>query len=208
MTRVRSVPVLALAALCVVAAPAVRSAGPPGPLGPTSIPAGHYELDKRHSSLTVRVLHQHVSLYTLRFDSMDASFDYDPAHPEATKLTASVDPASLDVNGDWAKDFQNQFLKVGQFPQATFTSTAVSAAGGPQGTVSGDLTLMGVTKPVTFNVTLIGSGQESVMPLAAHRGVGFEAVTTIKRSDFGSTAFQSMVGDEVTLTFEAEFAKK
>jgi polyisoprenoid-binding protein YceI len=204
MTRRRSALALALA----IAFPSAVAADPPAPLGPASIPAGHYVMDKRHTSLTVRVNHEHVSLTTLRFDTMDGSFDYDPAHPEATKLTASVDPTSLDVNGNWAKDFQEQFLKASKFPQATFVSTAAQSLGGAHGTLSGNLTLMGVTKPVTFDVTLVGSAHEQFpFPLGQH-AVGFEAVTTIKRSDFGSNAFQGMVGDEVTLTFEAEFDKK
>ncbi|HEX3916806.1 MAG TPA: YceI family protein [Caulobacteraceae bacterium] len=198
-------PALALAVLAILPTTA-RAADPP--LGPASIPAGHYELDKRHASLTATVRHQGVSNYVLRFDTMAASFDYDPAHPEATHLTASVDPASLDVNGDWAKEFSEKFLKASKFPTATFTSTSVQALGGPQGTVSGDLTLMGVTKPITFNVTLIGSAKEPFPPIVGPRAVGIEAVATIKRSDFGSSYVQGMVGDDVTLTIEGEFDKK
>jgi polyisoprenoid-binding protein YceI len=197
---------LALAVLATLPASAALAADPP--LGPASVPPGHYALDPQHASLTATVRHQGVSNYVLRFDTLDASFDYDPAHPEATHLTASVDPASLDVNGNWAKQFADEFLHAGQFPTATFTSTSVQALGGPQGTVSGDLTLMGVTKPVTFTVTLIGSAKEPFPPLVGPRAVGIEAVTTIKRSEFGSNYVLSMVGDDVTLTFEGEFDKK
>jgi polyisoprenoid-binding protein YceI len=184
------------------------AADQPVPLGPGAVPAGHYVIDPRHTTVTARVMHEGVSLYVLRFDRMDGSFDFDPAHPEATHLTASVDPASLDVNGDWAKEFSDKFLKAGQFPQASFVSTAVQSLGGPQGTVSGNLTLMGVTRPVTFNVTLTGSAHESLPPPFGVRAAGFEAVTTIKRSDFGSTYVQGQVGDDVTLTIDAEFDKK
>jgi polyisoprenoid-binding protein YceI len=207
MIRSRLALVAALA-LPLIVPPAALAADVSQPLGPASIPAGHYGLDKRHASLTVRVLHQHVSLYTMRFDRLDASFDYDPAHPDATKLTASVDPASLDVNGDWAKDFQEQFLKASRFPQATFVSTAAQSLGGPHGTLSGDLTLMGVTRPVTFDVTLVGAGHEPLPLPFGVQAVGFEATATIKRSDFGSSAYLGMVGDEVTLTIDAEFDRK
>jgi polyisoprenoid-binding protein YceI len=207
MTRVRSVCACAFAAAVALGLPAV-AADPPAPLTPASIPAGHYVMDKRHTSLTVRVNHEHVSLTTLRFDRMDGAFDYDPAHPEAARLTASVDPTSLDVNGDWAKEFQERFLQASKFPQATFVSTGAQALGGAHGTLSGNLTLMGMTKPVTFDVVLVGSAVEQIAILPGHRAVGFEATTTIRRSDFGSTAFQGMVGDEVTLTFEAEFDKQ
>jgi polyisoprenoid-binding protein YceI len=172
------------------------------------VPGGRYVLDKRHSSLIARVMHMGVSLYTVRFDTLDASFEYNPARPEATHLTASVDPASLDVNAEYGKDFAEEFLTVSKFPSATFVATSAQAGGPSQGTLTGDLTLMGVTKPVTFNVTLVGSGHE-VLPLpTGQHAVGFEATTLLKRSDFGSTYLNNLVGDDVTLTIEAEFDRR
>src|ERR1700722_19511902 len=100
MTRIRSAAGLALAlafplvASPLGAAPVAASGAPPSA---SDFPGGHYVLDPRHASVIARVMHMGVSLYTLRFDTFDASFDYDPARPEATRLSASVDPASLDV---------------------------------------------------------------------------------------------------------------
>jgi len=194
----------ALVALA-LAVPLVASAAPPSP---ADFPGGHYVIDSRHASLIARVKHMGVSLYAIRFDTLDASFDYDPNHPEATRLTASVDPASLDVNADYGKQFAEEFLTVSKFPKATFTATQMQTAGDGTGTMTGNLTLMGVTKPVTFNVTLIGAGHE-VLPIPlGRRAAGFEATTTIKRSDFGSTYLNNLVGDEVSLQIEAEFEKK
>ena len=123
------------------------------------LPAGHFRLDPKHSSLSARVLHLGVSNYTLRFDRLDADFTYDPAHPEATKLQASVDTASLDVDGGYGPQFARDFLQAAQFPKATFTATAITpAADGRTGIMTGDLTLMGVTRPVTFNVTFVAVG--------------------------------------------------
>jgi polyisoprenoid-binding protein YceI len=199
----RSAAIVALA----LAFPLVASAAGPGP---ADFPAGHYVLDPAHASVIAKVKHMGVSLYALRFDTFDASFDYSPAHPEATRLTASVDPASLDVNADYAKKFAEEFLTVSKFPKATFTATQLQTAGDGTGTMTGNLTLMGVTKPVTFNVTLIGAGHE-VLPIPlGRRAAGFEATTTFKRSDFGSTYLinDNLVGDEVTLQIEAEFVQK
>jgi polyisoprenoid-binding protein YceI len=169
---------------------------------------GHWVLDPRHSSVVARVQHMGVSLYTLRFDKMDASFEYDPAHPDQARVSASVDPASLDVGADYSADFAKEFLSADKFTTATFVSTQITPGQGNQGTMTGNLTLMGVTKPVTFNVTLVGTAHE-VLPLPlGQRAAGFEATTTIKRSDFGSGYLQNLVGDEVTLTIEAEFDKK
>ena len=208
MTRRRSAALVAIALATPLLAAAASPPAPAAPPGPADVPAGHYVLDKRHAALIARVMHMGVSLYTLRFNTLDASFDYDPKRPEATRLEASVDPASLDVNADYGKQFAEEFLSASKFPKATFASTAVTNAGNGQGTVTGDLTLMGVTKPVTFNVTLTGSAHE-VLPLpVGRRAAGFEATATIKRSDFGSTYLNNLVGDDVQLEITAEFEKK
>lgn len=202
MTRRRTAVLAALTLVIPVVAPAAASTNI------SDVPAGRYVIDKRHSSLIARVMHMGVSLYTVRFDTLDATFEYNPAHPETTHLSASVDPASLDVNADYGKQFAEDFLSASKFPTATFVATSAQPTGPSQGTLTGDLTLMGVTKPVTFNVTLIGSGHE-VLPLpAGQHAVGFEATTTLKRSDFGSTYLDNLVGDDVTLTIEAEFDRK
>ena len=174
----------------------------------TDLPGGHWVLDKKHSSVIARVKHMGVSLYTVRFDDLDASFDYDPAHPEQARVQASVDPGSLDVNADYSKTFAEEFLSASKFPKATFASTQIQPGEGGQGTMTGDLTLMGVTKPVTFQVTLIGAGHEPVPLPFGQTSAGFEATATIKRSDFGSTFLNNLVGDEVTIQIEAEFDHK
>jgi len=203
----RSAAIAALIFAVPLIAPPIAMAAQPSA---ADFPGGHYVIDPRHASVVARVKHMGVSLYNLRFDTFDASFDYDPAHPEATRLSASVDPASLDVNADYAKQFAEEFLSASKFPKATFTATQMQTAGDGTGTMTGNLTLMGVTKPVTFNVTLIGAGHE-VLPIPlGRRAAGFEATTTITRSDFGSSYLLNgdLVGDAVTLQIEAEFEKK
>ena len=202
MTRRRS---LALAVLA-IAVPLMAAA--PATVSVADLQGGRYALDPHHASLIARVSHMGVSLYTVRFNTLDASFTYDPARPERTQVTASVDPTSLDVNADYSHTFAEEFLQVSKFPKATFVSTSIQPGAGNTGTMTGDLTLMGVTRPVTFNVTLIGSGHEPLPIPLGRRAAGFEATTTIKRSDFGSTFLSNMVGDDVTLQIEAEFEKK
>jgi polyisoprenoid-binding protein YceI len=202
MTSRRTVAIAAIALVVPLAATAASQ-------NPSDIPHGHWVLDPKHSSVIARVKHLGVSLYTVRFDVVDASFDYDPAHPEATKVAASVDPASLDVNADYGKTFSEEFLSASKFPKATFVSTQIQPGSQPgQGTMTGDLTLMGVTKPVTFQVTLIGEGHEPLPIPLGQTSAGFEATTTIKRSDFGSTFLNNIVGDDVTIQVEAEFDHK
>src|SRR6185312_11247653 len=195
---------LALAALAL--AMPLAAAAAPGNLA--DLQGGHYVLDPHHASLIARVSHMGVSLYTVRFDRLDASFDYDPAHPERTRVTASVDPTSLDVGADYSRTFADEFLQAGKFPKATFVSTAIQPGAPGAGTMTGDLTLMGVTRPVTFDVTLIGSAHEPLPVPFGRRAAGFEATTTLKRSAFGSTFLGNMVGDDVTLQIELDLMKR
>lgn len=170
---------------------------------------GHYVLDPRHSTVIARVSHMGVSLYTMRFDTIAASFTYDADHPEATRVEASVDPGSLDVNADYGRTFAEEFLQASHYPKATFVSTAIRPGPTPtEGSMTGDLTLMGVTRPVTFNVRLVGAGHEPLPLPLGQRAAGFEATATIHRSDFGSTFLSPLIGDEVTLQIDAEFDKR
>lgn len=169
------------------------------------LPAGTYLLDKKHASVTAKVMHLGVSLYTLRFDSFDAGFTYDPAHPEAAQVKATVDTTSMDVGAAYGRKFADQFLDADKFPTMTFASTAIHPGqDGKPGTMSGDLTLRGVTKPVTFDVTFRGVGRGLFFGTVT----GFSAAATIKRSDFGSSNLRNWVGDDVRIEIEAEFDKK
>jgi polyisoprenoid-binding protein YceI len=171
------------------------------------LPSGTYVIDKKHGSVTAKVMHMGVSLYMVRFNSFEGSFTYDKAHPEASKVQASVDTGSLDVNADYGAKFAEEFLDAPKSPKMTFVSTAITPGPGNTGTMSGNLTLRGVTKPVTFNVTFNGVGKN---PLPPFRTItGFTAVTTIKRSDFGSDFLNNgIVGDDVAITIETEFDKQ
>ena len=187
------------AALC---APAVASAVVSTNVA--DLHAGTYALDKKHSSVIARVSHMGVNLYTARFDSLDASFTYDPAHLEAAKVQATVDATSADVGADYSRKFADEFLDATKYPTITFVSTELQRGAGNAGTMTGNLTLRGVTKPVTFDVAFDGVGPGLLVGTVA----GFSATTTFKRSDFGSTFLQNVVGDEVTVQIEAEFDKK
>ena len=168
---------------------------------------GTYGLDKQHASVIAKVMHMGVSLYAARFNVFDATFTYDKAHPEAAHVEASVDAASMDVGADYSAKFADEFLDAKTNPKITFVSTEIHPGAGNTGTMTGNLTLHGVTKPVTFAVTFNGAGHSPLPPF--HTIVGLTATATIKRSDFGSTFLQNgIVGDDVTLTIEGEFDKK
>lgn len=194
-----------LAVAAVILAFVVPAAALAASQNPADLPAGTYGLDKKHASVTAKVMHLGVSLYTLRFDSFDGTFTYDPAHPEAAQVRANVDATSLDTGAPYSRKFADEFLDAGKFPTVTFVSSQIRPApGGKTGTMSGDLTLRGVTRPVTFEVAFDGVGKSLIFGTVT----GFSATAKIKRSDFGSTYLQNWVGDDVTITIEAEFDKK
>jgi len=174
-------------------------------VNPADLPAGHWTLDQRHASLIARVRHLGVSNYTLRFDKLEASFTYDPAHLEATRLEAAVDTASLDVGADYSRRFADQFLDASHFPKATLVATTITPdPDGRSGTMTGDLTMRGVTRPITLKIAFVGVGHGFPFGTVA----GFSATGTLRRSDFGSRDLLRYVGDEVSLEIEGEFDHK
>jgi len=218
-------PVLAAAMTLALAAGAVGLANsqpspPPGPSkDPAAAPAGDYVLDKMHASVIAHAKHLGLSNFAMRFNTVDASFSYDPKNPAATKVTASVDATSVDVGPQMYHDAQSgedmtlnqHFVKQrdiaggSKTPVATFVSKSINPGADGKGTMTGDLTLNGVTKPVTFNVVYSGS-----MAMGPAQRMGFSATTTIKRSDFGVASYLPAfaVGDDVALNVEVEFVKQ
>lgn len=186
-----------------LAAPALAN---PVTRDPAKVPAGTYVLDKRHASLIAKLAHLGgFSRYTLRFTGLDGGFTYDPADWQATRLTFTVDPKSVDT-GDAAFNRQIAgYFHVDRYPTISFVSTAVTATPDGQGQVTGDLTFHGVTKPVTLNVTFNGVGPGL---LGAGTRMGFSGVARIRRSEFHEDAVSQWAGDDVDLLFEVEFTKK
>ena len=200
-------------AAALLSAPAAMAAPGVSSTKPADLPAGNYVLDKTHAVLTAKLKHMGFSNYTVRFTKLDASFTYDPKAPEASKITVTVDPASIDTSTG-ADAFGLKFnkelvgdgwLETAKYPTITFVSTKVDIGDGHTGKVTGDLTFHGVTKPVVLDVTFNGVGG-SFAPLSVK--TGFSASTTIKRSEFGVSKYVPMVSDDVVLNIEVEFDKK
>jgi polyisoprenoid-binding protein YceI len=192
---------LSLALLC---AP-VASAAPSTDV--SKMPAGTYVLDPQHASLIARVSHGGFSAYTIRFRITEARYSWDPASPQTSQVEATVDPASFDSGlGKADAAMAERFLEVERFPTARFVSTSIQPGEGGKGTMTGDLTLHGVTRPVTFDVTW--NGYDSGI---FGRRSGFSARGVFKRSDFGIDSLLrpplGFVGDEVELILELEFVK-
>ncbi|MBI1200050.1 MAG: polyisoprenoid-binding protein [Phenylobacterium sp.] len=193
-------------ALAVVLLASTAAAADPTSRNPVDVPAGRYELDPRHASLLVRINHLGgFSHYTMRFNSLDGDFTYDPADWKDTKVAITVDPKSIDTENNGFNRTVAGYFEPDKYPVIQFTSTGLTSDGEGHGELSGDLNFHGVTKPVTLDVTFNGVGPGL---LGAGTRMGFSGTGTIKRSEFGVTAARPFAGDNVDLVFEVEFVKK
>lgn len=193
-------PVVALSILAAGSAHAAASKDP------AAAAPGAYELDTRHTSVIWKVGHLGFSNFVGRFDQAQGTLNYDPVDPTKSTVKVTIDPASMYTNvPDFAKELTGpEWVDAAKGP-ITFTSTKVTKTGPTTGTVAGDLTLNGVTKPVVLDVTFVGGG---VNDFAKANAIGFSGKTTIKRSDFGVTKLVPMVTDEVEVGIETEFLQK
>jgi len=222
-----SVGLLALAACSPAAETAAAPAAAAAPAPPTPItiaaPAGDYVSDPNHSSVNFTLQHLGLAGYNLKFPTFDATVSFDPANIAASKVSATIKASSI-ISGypgdylgthpgtkfkSWDDDLANSpnFLDAGQHPTITFVSTAVEPSGERSAKVTGDLTLKGVTKPVTLDVTF--AGETAAHPFAKVPAIGFSATGTFKRSEFGiDYLLPTIVGDEVTVRIEGDFIQK
>lgn len=184
-----------------------------------TVPAGTYGLDKTHASLTWQVMHLGLSKYTARFTDFDATVEFDPAAPETSSVTATINPTSVETDypGDykaghadspyetWDEDLaQNpDWFSAGEHPEITFTSTAIEVTGPNTGVITGDLTFRGVTAPVSLDATF--NGELNPHPFVGVPAIGFSASGTLDRTTFGMERSVPFVGAEVHLLIEAEF---
>jgi polyisoprenoid-binding protein YceI len=186
----------------------------PAQAAPTleGVASGLYELEKTHAFLTWSVKHNGISDYVVNFTEFDADLVFDAETPANSQLSVTINPTALNTNYpdpakkvDWEAELGTdpRFLNATEFPTITFTSTAVEQTGEFEGTVTGDVTFLGVTKPVTLDVTYGGVANP---PWFGQRDViGFTASTTLNRSDFGQTSLTGVISDEVTIEFSGEF---
>ncbi|MEJ0035418.1 MAG: YceI family protein [Gammaproteobacteria bacterium] len=205
-------PVLLIAAASQAAdTPAAQAAIPTA--SAASVPAGAYTLDKAHASLLFRVNHLSFSHWTARFTRFDAQLRFDPADPAKSSVKVTVDPKSIASDnapeGFMATLAGPEWLDAGKYPEMTYRSTKVERNGTNGLRISGQLTLHGVTKPVTLVATY--NGGYAGHPYDPHARIGFSAKGTLKRSDFGvaygipAPGATMGVFDDVELIVESEF---
>ena len=159
--------------------------------------AEDYQVDPTHSFIEFRTQHFGFSWLSGRFNSFEGSMVYDPsAGPEAQSINLTIDTTSLDTNHEKRDEHLRSadFFDVDNHPTATFVSTGYDGDA-EGGTLTGDLTLLGVTNEISFEVKRIGEGED---PWGAYRA-GFEGEYTLSRSDFGMSYDLGPAAEEVIL---------
>ena len=169
--------------------------------------SGEYTLDTTHAALLFQIDHLGFSKFSGRFDVFDASLDFDAENPAAAHLDATIDMTSLDIaNEEFTTTLKGpDWFDVERFARARFTSTDIAITGDNTGIVTGELTLHGVSAPVTLDVTFNGGARDRL------RGnsyvVGFSAIGEIDRTAFDISRFSGLITDSVSIEIQAEFIR-
>ena len=174
---------------------------------PAEVQAGSFAVDPNHTQIGFTLSHMGFSNFTGRLDGVTGTLTLADGDRSASKLSVSVPTKSFSTSIAKLDDELKSadWFDASKFPAITFTSTKVTPTGADSATIAGDLTMHGVTKPVTLTAHFVGAGNN---PLSKAYTVGFDAKGTVKRSDFGVTKYVPLIGDEVELSLHGAFEKK
>ncbi|MFD1612114.1 YceI family protein [Sphingomonas tabacisoli] len=200
---------LALAAPLVAQAPMSK----PGSANPAAVTGGTYTADPNHTLVLWTVDHLGFTPYTGIFGSVTGTLTLDPKNPNAAKVDVTIPVSKVTTASAGLTEHLLKPGKDGGKPDffgpspadAHFVSTKVVAQG-QKAKITGNLTLNGVTRPVTLDAAFYGAGKMAAN-IGGKENVGFRATTTIKRSDFGVMMGIPLVSDEVKLEIAAAFQK-
>lgn len=210
MTKTKSLIAIALFAAAAASAPIVAQmpTEAPGKPDPARVTAGTYATDPNHTLVGWRVNHMGFNDYFGQFGNVRGTLVLDPAAPDKAKLDVTIPINSLTtVNPDLTKHLSSpDFFDVAKFPEARFVSTSVRVTG-TRAVIMGDLTIKGITKPITLNATFVGAGR-GVPQAGGKETVGFHATGQVNRGDFGMGGFLVMVPDPIQLELTAAFEKQ
>jgi polyisoprenoid-binding protein YceI len=171
---------------------------------PAAAAPATYTVDANHTSLYFRIDHVGYSRVWGRFDAMRGTIEFDPDAPANGGIALTIDAASVDTNHADRDDHLRSpdFLNAAEFPEIAFRSTAIEVTGEATAVVTGELTMLGVSRPVALVVTY---NRMAPYPFADDQiRIGFSATGRIVRSDFGMTYALDALGDEVELFLEVE----
>ena len=191
-------PLIALAFAAPVAAQIATS--------PAKVEAGTYKVDASHTLVRFQVVHMGLSDYFGTFPGATGTLALDPKNIAATRLDISVPVATLSTtNAKLDEELRSaDWIDAAKFPAIRFVSSKVTQIGPKTARIAGTLTLHGVSKPLTFDASFVGAGPN---PMSKAYTTGFNAVGTLKRSDFGVSKYVPMVSDEVKINIAVAFEK-
>ncbi len=175
-------------------------------IAPLSAGAAPYVLDKSHAHVTFSVGHLGFSTVHGQFRSFDANIDFDPGNVEATKVNFEIDAASVDTFWE-ARDNHirgKDFFDAKNHPKIMFSTTSVTPTGAETADVTGDLTIRGVTKPITLNAVLNKLGPSPFNPNQTI--AGFTITGEIDRTEFGVTYAAPAVSAIVPIRLDLEMS--
>ena len=203
---------LAPAALAAAALVAQMPTAAPGSRNTAAITGGTYQADPNHTLVTWTLDHMGFSPYTGIFGSITGTLTLDPRNPGAAKVDVMIPASKVVTASAGLTAHLTRAGKDGGKPDffgpsadAHFVSTAVRASG-QSARITGNLTLNGVTRPVTLDASFYGAGKAPQM-MGGKEEVGFHATGTIRRSEFGLGFGVPVVGDAVRLDIAAAFEK-
>ncbi len=173
----------------------------------TPVPAGTYSVESHHTQAMFAINHMGFNDFFGVIPNATGSLTLDPANPAAARLDVRLPVAAISTTNNILDGELKgpSWLDAAQFPEIRFTATKVTLTGARAARIDGNLTLHGVTKPITLDATFGGAGTN---PMSKAFTIGFSATGVIKRSDFGVTKYVPLIGDEVRLTITAAFEKQ
>ena len=172
----------------------------------TRVPPGRYTIDPDHTSITFDVDHFKYTRFTIRFDRKQGQLDWNEGGLDKSTTSVTIDAASIDTNVPLLDKMvkSDSLLDVTRYPEIRFASTRFERTGESRGTLTGDLTIRGVTQPVTLDVTFNGFAPD---PLTKKDTLGFSADGHFSRGKFGLSTWYPAVGDDIHVRIQAEFVK-
>lgn len=176
-----------------------------GALSAPAIAADSYTIDPRHTYPSFEISHLGYSIQRGRFNSTAGKIILDPAD-RTGRIDITIDPASVDTGLDELEKVlrSDEFFDIARYPAIIFSSRALKFDGDRLAATDGDLTMHGVTRPVSLKIDHFKCGPN---PITRKQQCGANAVTTLRRSDFGIAKYVPMVGDDVTIAIQVEAVK-
>ena len=162
-----------------------------------------YSFDKAHTQILFFADHLGFSKSQGEFHDYDGYFIFNRDEPEKSSLNVTIQTQSIDMDDEkWDAHMKNEdFFDVGQFPTMTFKSTRIDVTGDNSANITGDLTILGVSRPATLAVTHNKSARH---PFSDRFVAGFSAAATVRRSAYGMDYGLPLLGDDVEIRIEAE----